>query len=392
MVRRVSVLGATGSIGTQTLDLIDRAGGAEAFDVIALTGHSNVAALAEAAIRLRADVAVTADLSKLDALREALSGSDVEAAAGPDAICEAASRPADWTMSAIVGAAGLAPTLEAAQQGRCLALANKESMVCAGDLLNAVCAEHGTTLLPADSEHAAIFQCLRGETAREVERVIITASGGPFRGRTRDQMRDVTLAEAVAHPNWDMGQGISIDSATMFNKALEVIEAKYLFDLRPDQIEVIVHPQSIVHSMIGFADGSIMAQLGPPDMRGAIGYCLNYPERRDLPVDRLDFAKLASLDFHAPDLDAFPALRLVRRVLDAGGAAGAVLNAAKEAAMAGFVAGRIGFLAQADLVELALNALIDEAARAGQTLEAVLDIDQRTRSFVEQRIAQGIEQ
>ncbi|WP_162844965.1 1-deoxy-D-xylulose-5-phosphate reductoisomerase [Pontivivens insulae] len=391
-MRRVSVLGATGSIGTQTLDLIDRAGGAEAFDVIALTGHSNVAALAEAAIRLRADVAVTADLSKLDALREALSGSDVEAAAGPDAICEAASRPADWTMSAIVGAAGLAPTLEAAQQGRCLALANKESMVCAGDLLNAVCAEHGTTLLPADSEHAAIFQCLRGETAREVERVIITASGGPFRGRTRDQMRDVTLAEAVAHPNWDMGQGISIDSATMFNKALEVIEAKYLFDLRPDQIEVIVHPQSIVHSMIGFADGSIMAQLGPPDMRGAIGYCLNYPERRDLPVDRLDFAKLASLDFHAPDLDAFPALRLVRRVLDAGGAAGAVLNAAKEAAMAGFVAGRIGFLAQADLVELALNALIDEAARAGQTLEAVLDIDQRTRSFVEQRIAQGIEQ
>ncbi|QPH56283.1 1-deoxy-D-xylulose-5-phosphate reductoisomerase [Pontivivens ytuae] len=378
-MRRISILGATGSIGASTLDLIDRAGGAEAFDVVALTGNSNVAKLAETAIRLRADVAVTADAARLDDLRSALGNSGVEAAAGPEALVEAASRPADWIMSAIVGAAGLAPTLAAARQGTALALANKESLVCAGQLVLDACEGAGTQLLPADSEHSAIFQCLCGERQKEVERVILTASGGPFRDRSRTEMESVTPEQAVAHPNWDMGQGISIDSATMFNKALELVEAKYLFDLEPGQLEVIVHRQSIVHSMVGFADGSLIAQLGPPDMRGAIGYALNFPARVDLPVERLDFAKLAQLDFEAPDPDRFPSLRIAQEVLRKGGRAGTVMNAAKEAAMAGFLNKQIGFLDMADLVDRALDALPCEGEPGALDEVLALDADTRTR-------------
>lgn len=382
--RRISVLGATGSIGTSTLDLLDREGRTERFEVVALTGARNIAGLAQAARRLRAKVAVTADPARLGDLRDALAGSDVRAEAGPEALLDAAAEPADWTMSAIVGAAGLAPTMRAAANGGTLALANKESLVCAGRLLLDECDRARTTLLPADSEHSAIFQCLRGERLAEVERVIITASGGPFRDFTRDQMRDVTPEQAMAHPNWDMGAAISIDSASMFNKALELIEAKYLFDLQAHQIEVLVHRQSIVHSMVGFTDGAIMAQMGPPDMRGAIGYALNYPDRPDLPVERVDFAKLATLDFAAPDPDRFPALRLAERVLAAGGLAGTVLNAAKEEAMHGFLARRVGFLSMADLVEGALDALPCEGEPGD--LSSVLEMDAAARSHVRKQI------
>ena len=388
MVKRISVLGATGSIGAQTLDLIDRAGGAEAFDVVALTGHSNIAALADAAMRLRADIAVTADPAGLEDLRAALAGSDVQAAAGPQAICEAAARPVDWTMSAIVGAAGLAPTLEAAKHGTAIALANKESMVCAGDLLNQLCTTHGTTLLPADSEHAAIFQCLRGERAAEVERVIITASGGPFRGRARAEMRDVTLAEAVAHPNWDMGQGISIDSATMFNKALEVIETREYFDVAPEQIEVLVHPESLVHALVGFKDGALMAHVGPPDMRHAIGFALHHPKRVELPVERLDLAKIGSFDFRAPDDIRWPALRLAREVMARGGMAGAVFNAAKETALDGFIAGQINFVQMAEIVEQTLDDMTEHSGliHDTMTLDNVLQVDHLARKAAQAAI------
>ena len=380
MRRRISVLGATGSIGRQTLDLIERAGGAEAFEVVALTGASNIKGLAEAARRLRARIAVTADPALLDDLRTALAGSGVEAAAGPQALRDAAAEPADWTMSAIVGAAGLAPTLAAAARGGTLALANKESLVCAGRLLLDTCAASGAMLLPADSEHSAIFQCLRGERAAEVERVIVTASGGPFRDFTRAQMAAVTPEQAKAHPNWDMGDAISIDSASMFNKALELVEAKYLFGLEAQQIEVVVHRQSIIHSMVGFTDGSIVAQLGPPDMRGAIGFALNWPERRDLPVERLDFGKLATLDFAAPDPDRFPSLRIAHRVLGEGGLAGTVMNAAKEEAMHAFCAGRAGFLQMAELVEGALDAL--PCVGEPDDLAHVLEMDAAARAHV----------
>lgn len=382
--RRITVLGATGSIGTSTLDLLDRAGGAEAFDVVALTGSSNISGLATAAKRLRAEVAVTADPSRLAELQDALAGSGVRAAAGPQALIDAAAEPADWTMSAIVGAAGLAPTLRAAQRGGTLALANKESLVCGGQLLLDECARSGAVLLPADSEHSAIFQCLRGERSTEVERVIVTASGGPFRDFTRAQMQDVTPEQAIAHPNWDMGVGISIDSASMFNKALELIEAKYLFGLRSNQIEVLVHRQSIIHSMVGFTDGSIIAQMGPPDMRGAIGFALNYPDRSDLPVERVDFAALATLDFAAPDADRFPALRLAQQVLEMGGLAGTVLNAAKEAAMQGFLERKIGFLTMADLVERALNVL--PCVGEPSDLTSVLELDAAARAYVRAQI------
>lgn len=381
MARRISIFGSTGSIGCNTVDLIERQGGAEAFDVVALSGSSNIALLAQQAIALRAEIAVTADPARLDDLRTALAGSGVAAGAGTQALLDAADRPVDWTMAAIVGAAGLAPTLRAARHGTTLALANKESLVCAGDLLLAECARHGTRLLPVDSEHSAIFQAMCGERRDHVDRVILTASGGPFRDWPLDRMRAATLAQAVAHPNWDMGQRISIDSASMFNKALEVIEAKYLFDLHPDQIEVLVHPQSIVHSMVGYADGSVMAQLGPPDMRGAIGYALNWPERAALPVERLDLATIARLDFATPDEDRFPALRLAREALEAGGLSGAILNGAKEAAMDAFIAGEIGFLAMGDLVEKALAALAP-GTTGPYVLDDVLAVDAAARGFV----------
>ncbi len=385
MRRRISIFGATGSVGQNTVSLLAEQGGAEAYEVVALTGARNVALLAEQARKLRARVAVTVDPALLEELRAALEGSGVAAAAGQEALLAAAAEPVDWAMSAIVGAAGLAPGLGLARHGGVLALANKESMVCAGDLLRRTCAAHGTRMIPVDSEHSAIFQALRGEAVDEVERLILTASGGPFRDWSLRRMASVTPAQARAHPNWSMGLRISIDSATMFNKALEVIEARALFDINPERIEVLVHPQSIVHSMVGFRDGSIIAQLGPSDMRGAIGHALNWPERRALPVARLDFTALARLDFAAADPVRFPALRLAGQVMAMGGLAGAVFNAAKEAALDAFLAGAIGFLDMAVLVEHVLERLGPEAGAQGPgyDLEAVMALDGAARRMGE---------
>jgi 1-deoxy-D-xylulose-5-phosphate reductoisomerase len=386
--RRVSVFGATGSVGRNTVSLLEAQGGPEAYEVVALTGSGNVALLAEQARRLGARLAVTADPARYGALREALAGTGVAAAAGPGALVDAAAEPADWTMSAIVGSAGLAPGLAAAARGGVLALANKESLVCAGDLLKRTCAAGGATLIPVDSEHSAIFQALRGERASEIERLILTASGGPFRDWTRAAMARASPAEAAAHPNWRMGQRISIDSATMFNKALEIIEAKALFEVAADQVEVVVHPQSVVHSLVGFRDGSVIAQLGPSDMRGAIGFALNWPERAPLPVARLDLAAVARLDFAAPDLDRFPALRLAREALALGGLAGAVFNAAKEAALDAFLAGRLGFLDMAGLVEQVMGECGAEAAGCGAEydLETVMALDAAARRAAAGRV------
>jgi 1-deoxy-D-xylulose-5-phosphate reductoisomerase len=381
MRRRVSILGATGSVGQNTVALLEAQGGTETYDVVALTGSGNVALLAEQARRLKAWVAVTAEPARLPELEAALAGSGVEAAAGPEALVEAAAEPVDWAMSAIVGAAGLAPGLELARHGGVLALANKESMVCAGELMRRTCAENGTRLIPADSEHSAIFQALNGEHAAEVERVILTASGGPFRDWTARQMAEATPEQARAHPNWDMGERISIDSATMFNKALELIEAKELFGLSPEQIAVVVHPQSVVHAMVEFRDGALIAQLGVSDMRAVIGYALNWPERRPLPVPRLDLASIGRLDFAPADPERFPALRLAGEVLAMGGLAGAVFNAAKEAALDAFLIRAIGFLDMAALVEHVLEKLGLEAGAVGPgyELEAVMAFDAEAR-------------
>jgi 1-deoxy-D-xylulose-5-phosphate reductoisomerase len=379
--RRVSILGATGSVGCNTVALIEAQGGAGAYEVVALTGSGNVALLGEQARRLRAGVAVTADPARLPELEAALAGSGTRAAAGPEALCAAAAEPVDWAMSAIVGAAGLAPGLELAKHGGVLALANKESMVCAGELMRRTCAEHGTRLIPADSEHSAIFQAMSGERAEEVEQVILTASGGPFRDWTAGRMAAVTPEQARAHPNWDMGERISIDSATMFNKALEVIEAHELFGLAAGQIAVVVHPQSVVHSMVEFRDGSVIAQMGVSDMRAVIGYALNWPERRPLPVPRLDLAALGRLDFEPADEERFPALRLAREVLTLGGLAGTVFNAAKEVALDAFLLRAIGFLDMAVLVEHVLERLGPQAAAqgAGYGLAAVTALDAEAR-------------
>jgi len=383
MRRTVSIFGSTGSIGCNTVDLLQRQGGADVYDVKVLTGARNITLLAEQAVLLKADVAVTADASQLKALTEALAGTGIRSAAGSDALRDAAGFDVDWAMSAIVGSAGLAPTLEMAEHAGILALANKESLVCAGELVKSTCAKSGCRLLPVDSEHCAIFQALAGGKGEDISRIILTASGGPFRDWTLGQMADATLAQAMTHPNWDMGQRISIDSATMFNKALEVIEAHQLFDVVADQIEVVVHPQSIIHSMIEYNDLSVIAQLGAPDMRGAIGFALNWPDRAILPVEKLDFNAISRLDFATPDEIRFPALRLARRVLQIGGLAGAVFNAAKESALDRFIAGDIGFLDMAQLVETVLE---DLHVKAGQSsslegLDAVIAIDIEARAM-----------
>nr|CAD6620651.1 1-deoxy-D-xylulose-5-phosphate reductoisomerase [Rhizobium sp. Khangiran2] len=356
-LRRISILGSTGSIGVSTLDVVEQLGGREAFDLVAITGNSNVELLARQAKTFGARMAVTADDARYAELKEALAGTGIEAGAGRKAVMEAAAAEAEWVMAAIVGTAGLAPTLVAARRGADIALANKECLVSAGDLFVHAVREGGGRLIPVDSEHSAIFQSLEDGQHHAVERIVLTASGGPFRTWSREQMADVTVDVAKAHPNWSMGLKISIGSASMFNKALEMIEAKHLFDLRPDQIEVIVHPQSIIHSMVGYRDGSILAQLGAPDMRTAIGYALTYPDRPQLNVERLDFAKLARLDFEAPDEVRFPALRLARTALERGGVQGAVMNAAEEVAFDAFCAGHIGFLAMADIAEEVMEAM-----------------------------------
>ena len=368
-MRRISIFGATGSIGQNTIDLIARE--PEAYQVVALTGASNIGQLAEDARRLGAEIAVTAHDHLLDDLRGALHGSGTEAAAGQAALVEAAARPADWLMSAIVGAAGLAPGLAALRQGTHLALANKESLVCAGQLMLRTARESGARLLPVDSEHSAVFQALVGEDISAVERVIITASGGAFRDWPIEDLAHATLAEASSHPNWDMGQRITIDSASMFNKALELIETREYFGVRPDQIEVLVHPESLIHAMVGFNDGALMAHVGPPDMRHAIGYALHWPERRILPVQRLDLAAIGQLTFRAPCETRWPALRLAREVMETGGLAGAVFNAAKETALDGFIAGQIGFTQMAGVVEEVLDRI---SARPGH-IDATMTLD-----------------
>ncbi|RPE71469.1 1-deoxy-D-xylulose 5-phosphate reductoisomerase [Pacificibacter maritimus] len=351
-MRRISIFGATGSIGQSTIDLIKR--DPSRYQTVALTGGANIKLLAQDAIDLGAEIAVTAYDEKHDELRQALAGTGIEVAAGQAALIEAAARPADWIMSAIVGAAGLAPGFEALKQGTTLALANKESLVTAGPLLLAQAAKYGARILPVDSEHSAVFQALVGEDIAEVERVIITASGGPFRTWPMDRLKSVTLAEACKHPSWDMGQRITIDSASMFNKAMELIETKEFFGVESAKIETIIHPGSYIHALVGFRDGALMAHLGAPDMRHAIGYALHWPKRRDLPVDRLDLAKLGQLQFEAPDDRRFPALRLAREVMETGGLAGAAFNAAKEAALDMFIAGQIGFTQMAEVVEQVL--------------------------------------
>ena len=378
-MRRVSIFGATGSIGQNTIDLIRR--DQKSYDIIALSGGANVELLARDARELGAQVAVTAYPDRLGDLRDALVGSGIEAAAGPEALIEAAARPADWIMSAIVGAAGLAPGLEALKQGSTLALANKESLVTAGPLLMGQAREHGATVLPVDSEHSAVFQALVGEDMSAVERVIITASGGAFRDWPIEAPEHATLAEASSHPNWDMGQRITIDSASMFNKSLELIETKEFFGVSPDQIEVLVHPESMIHAMVGFCDGAIMAHVGPPDMRHAIGYALHWPQRRELPVHRLDLAQIGTLSFNAPDENRWPALRLAREVMRIGGLSGAVFNAAKERSLDGFIAGELKFTAMAEVVEQVLETISAKTSLSSAqiNLDNVIEIDHLAR-------------
>jgi 1-deoxy-D-xylulose-5-phosphate reductoisomerase len=378
-VRKVSIFGATGSIGQNTIDLIKRA--PDEYDVVALTGASNIKQLAQDAIALNAEIALTADGAKLPMLRAALEGSGIEAAAGAGAIEEAAHRPADWIMSAIVGAAGLAPGLAALSQGTTLALANKESLVCAGKLLLETGRAHGADILPVDSEHSAVFQALVGEPMDAVERIIITASGGAFRDWPIEGLAEATLDQASSHPNWDMGQRITIDSASMFNKAMEVIETREFFGIAPAQIEVLIHPQSMIHALVGFKDGALMAHVGPPDMRHAIGYALHHPERRHLPVERLDLAAIGTFEFRAPDDVRWPALRIAREVMARGGLAGAVFNAAKETALDGFIAGHLKFTEMSDVVAQTLEELDAHGGHidATMTLDNVLYTDQMAR-------------
>ncbi|MDE1130417.1 MAG: 1-deoxy-D-xylulose-5-phosphate reductoisomerase [Ascidiaceihabitans sp.] len=386
--RRVSIFGATGSIGQNTIDLIAR--NSDSYDVVALTGASNITQLAKDAIRLNAQVAVTAHDHLLTELRTALAGSNVEAAAGKAALAEAASRPVDWVMSAIIGSAGLLPGLKALEQGATLALANKESLVCAGGLILQTAKDNNARILPVDSEHSAIFQGLVGEDMAAVERIIITASGGAFRDWPIEDLANATLAQASAHPNWDMGQRITIDSASMFNKAMEVIETHEYFEVFSDQIEVLVHPESMIHALVGFNDGALMAHVGPPDMRHAIGYALHWPERQTLPVERLDLAKIGSFTFRAPDEVRWPALRLAREVMARGGLSGAVFNAAKETALDGFISGALKFTEMSEIVDQTLSNMDSKGGHIDDTmtLDNVLHVDHLAREIAQHLIKQ----
>ena len=374
MTRKIAILGATGSIGKSTLDLIERS--PDRFEVTAVTAATNVEALSEIVRRTGAKLAVVADESRYADLAELLVGTNCRAAAGEEALVEAAAADADLVIAAIVGCAGLRPVMGAVEAGRTVALANKEALVTAGALMTDAARSSGGTLLPIDSEHNAIFQCLAGSRSADVSRLILTASGGPFRAASAETIGAATPAQAVAHPNWSMGAKISVDSATMMNKGLELIEAHYLFGLPSERIDILVHPQSIVHSMVEFVDGSVLAQLGSADMRIPIAYALAWPERMATPAQRLDLAAIARLDFEAPDLDRFPALRLAREALEAGGAAPVVLNAANEVAVAGFLAGRIGFPEISHLVQEALMAGDYGAPRS---IRDVQEIDRVTR-------------
>jgi 1-deoxy-D-xylulose-5-phosphate reductoisomerase len=377
--RSLTILGSTGSVGRNTLDLIERH--PDAYRVVALTAYNSAEMLAEQARRLRPELVVIGDERHYDDLKSALAGLEIEVAAGPQALIEAAMRPAEWVMAAIVGAAGLAPTLAAVQRGAMIALANKETLVCAGELMMAEVARYGATLLPVDSEHNAIFQVLEQDRTETVERIILTASGGPFREWSLAEMAEATPEQAVAHPNWEMGDKISVDSATMMNKGLELIEAHYLFAMPAPQIDILVHPQSVVHSMVAYRDGSVLAQMGHPDMRTPIAYTLAWPTRMEVPVERLDLAAVGHLSFEAPDPARFPTLRIAREALGAGGGAPTVLNAANEVAVEGFLAGKLGFLEIAKVVESTLQAM---PARPPGSIADVWELDREAR-----RLASG---
>lgn len=374
--KRITILGSTGSVGCNTVELIGAT--PAVYEVEALTAQTNVRRLAQQARQLKAKLAVIADPKRYGELKEALAGTGIEVAAGEEALIEAAMRPADWVMAAIVGAAGLKPTLTAIRRGGIVGLANKECLVCAGELMIAEVRKSRATLLPVDSEHNAIFQVFDMRQSAAVERITLTASGGPFRQLDREAMAKVTPAQAVAHPNWDMGAKISVDSATMMNKGLELIEAYHLFPVEKDQIDILVHPQSVIHSMVSYADGSVLAQLGMPDMRTPIAYALGWPERISAPSPRLDLGKIKQLTFEDPDSERFPALRLARQSLQSGGAAPTILNAANEVAVAGFLSGKIGFLDIARVVEQTLEHLVMPELRA---LEDVFEIDAAARRY-----------
>ena len=380
--RRISVLGSTGSIGTSTVDLLKRISGD--IEVRALVGGRNVALLAEQARELRAEIAVIHDESLHDDLKARLAGSGIRTAAGRQAVIEAGAMEADWTMAAITGAAGLEPTLAAARNGHAIALANKEALVCAGDVMLRAVGEAGATLLPVDSEHNAIAQALGGCDMSTVEKIVLTASGGPFRQSTLEEMRDATLEKALKHPTWTMGAKITIDSASMANKGLEVIEAARLFGLTEDRIDVLVHPQSVVHGLVQFRDGSLVAQMGSADMRIPIAHTLAWPDRMATPCQRLDLTAFGRLDFEAPDETRFIPLRLARQVLRAGGAAPAVFSAANEVAVDAFLNRRIGFLGIGETIDSALQAMTENPELT--TLDEVLEWDARGRALAEEHI------
>ncbi|HZG08445.1 MAG TPA: 1-deoxy-D-xylulose-5-phosphate reductoisomerase [Allosphingosinicella sp.] len=375
MSRTITILGATGSVGRSTLDLVARA--PDRFQVLALTANRDVEGLAAAARQVGARHAVIADETLLRPLQQALSGTGTQAAAGPEAVLEAAAAGADWTMAAIVGCAGLAPTMAAIRGGRTVALANKEALVSAGALMTQAAMASGAILLPVDSEHNAIFQCFDATRPSGVRRIILTASGGPFRTKSLDEMRGVTPAQAVAHPNWSMGAKISVDSATLMNKGLELIEAFHLFPLPAEAFEVVIHPQSVIHSLVEYVDGSFLAQLGAPDMRIPIAHTLAWPERMETPCERLDLVRIGSLGFEAPDLERFPALALAQEALRAGGARPAVLNAANEIAVAAFLANGLRFL---DIASIAAETLQCCDPPPPASVEEVLAIDRAARA------------
>ncbi|MEL7488208.1 MAG: 1-deoxy-D-xylulose-5-phosphate reductoisomerase [Pseudomonadota bacterium] len=387
--RRITILGSTGSIGVNTLDLLDFASsrGEAAIEIEALTANSNVALLAEQTKKFRPRYVAIADETKRSDLEDALQGFDVEIGAGVAAVEEAGARDADWVMAAIVGAAGLKPTLKAAERGAAIALANKECLVCAGDVVTRVIEEAGGALLPVDSEHNAIFQVFDFERPHRISRLILTASGGPFRTWKKEAMAGATPAQAVAHPNWSMGAKISVDSATMMNKGLELIEAAHIFPVPQEQIEILVHPQSVIHSMVEYVDGSVLAQLGTPDMRTPIASTLAWPDRTPSPSEKLDFAKVAQLNFEAPDLERFPALRLARSAVEKGGAFPATLNAANEIAVAAFLNEKLAFLDIANVCEHVMNIVEgDNGPKTLSSLDDAMNADATARALASDAI------
>ena len=378
-MKKISILGATGSIGSNTLDLISR--DLDQFKVVGLTGSNNIELLAESAIKFNVDVVATANDSKFHDLKEMLSGHKIEVCAGINGVLEVASRHADWVMSSIVGSAGLIPGLKALEAGANLALANKESMVAAGPIMKRMSEATGAKLIPVDSEHSAISQVIRGEEKNSLSKIIITASGGAFRNLTAAELIDVTPEQASKHPNWNMGQRITIDSASLFNKALEVIEAKEFFGLKSSEIEVLIHPQSLVHAIACFCDGGMKAHMGPPDMRHAIAYALYEEKRLDLRLEKVDLSKVGTLDFEKPDYLKYPALKLGFDVIEHGGLAGAAFNAAKEEALDNFLDHKLSFLGMADVVKATIDELASKNRLSSDLeLDAVLEIDSHARS------------